>query len=62
MLAEYGKKRIKSEMFTPERWQSKMHLTVDEGGSKITRNSVFDCHLSPVRGHMAIKHSVSSNF
>ena len=24
-----------------------MLLTMDEGGSKLARNSVFDCHLSP---------------
>ena len=28
--------------FTPDRRQSKTHLTIDERGSKITRNSVFD--------------------
>ena len=26
-----------------------MLLTIDESGSKIARNSVYDCHLSPVR-------------
>ena len=26
----------------------KMLLTIDERGSKTDRNSVFDCHLSPV--------------
>ena len=33
---------------TPGRRQSKTLLTIDERGSKIDRNSVFDCHLSPV--------------
>ena len=27
---------------------SKTLLTIDKRGSKIARNSVFDCHLSPV--------------
>ena len=30
---------------TPDRWQSKTLLTVDEHGSNIARNSVFDCHF-----------------
>ena len=38
-----------------------MLLTIDERGSKIARNSVFDCHLSPVRRQMAIKNSVSND-
>ena len=46
---------------TPGRRQSKMLLTMDERGSKIDRNSVFDCHLSPVGRQMAIKNSVSNN-
>ena len=29
--------------------QSKTLLTIDDRGSKIARNSVFNCHLSPVR-------------
>ena len=33
---------------TPDRWLSKMLLTIDERGSKIASNSVFDCHLLPV--------------
>ena len=32
-----------------------MLSTMDERGSKIDRNSVFDCHLSPVWRQMAIK-------
>ena len=47
---------------TPDRWQSKTLLTIDERGSKFARNSVFDCHLSPVRRQMAIKNSVSNDF
>ena len=42
--------------------QSKMLLTIDERGSKITRNSVFDWHLSPVGRQMAIKNSVSNDY
>ena len=34
-----------SLLITPDRWQSKTLLTFDEHGSKIARNSVFDCHL-----------------
>ena len=37
-------------------------LTIDEHGSKIARNSVFNCHLSPVRRQMAIENSVSIDF
>ena len=32
----------------PGRRQSKTLSTIGEHGSKIDRNSVFDCHLSPV--------------
>ena len=35
-------------ILTPDRWQSKTLLTIDERGSKAARNSAFDCHLSPV--------------
>ena len=42
--------------------QSKMLLTIEECGSKMARNSVFDCHLSPVWRQMAIKNSVSNYF
>ena len=47
---------------TPDRRQSKPFLTVSERGSKITRYSVFDCHLSPVGRQIAIKNSVSNVF
>ena len=49
-------------VITPGRWQSKTLLTKDERGSKIDRNSVFDCHLSPVGRQMAIENSVSKDF
>ena len=35
---------------------------IDERGSKIARNSVFECHLSPAGRQMAIKNSVSNDF
>ena len=34
--------------------------TVDKRSSKIGRNRVFDCHLSPDRRQMAIENTVSS--
>ena len=46
----------------PDRHQSKTLLTIDECRSKIARNSVFDCHMSPFRGQMAIKNYVSIYF
>ena len=36
---------LRKTRFTPDRWQSKTLLTIDERGSKIARNGVFDCHL-----------------
>ena len=36
--------------------------TIDERRSKLVRNRVFDCHLSPVWRQMAIKSTVSSDF
>ena len=42
--------------------QSKTLLTIDKRGSKIAKDSVFDCHLSPVGRQMAIKNSVSNGF
>ena len=44
---------------TPGRRQSKTLSTIDERGSKIDRNSVFDCHLSPVWRQKANENSVS---
>ena len=37
----------------PDRRQSRTLLTIGKRGSKIARNSVFDCHLSPI-GHKCI--------
>ena len=49
-------------MMTPDMRQSKTLLTIDERGSKTARNSVFNCHLSPVGRQMAIENSVSNDF
>ena len=35
---------------------------MDECGSEIATTSVFDCHLSPVSGLMAIENSVSNYY
>ena len=40
--------RMLSSLFTKDRRQSKTLETIDERGSKIARNSVFDCLWSPV--------------
>ena len=53
---------VKTQVNTPGRLQSKTLLTIDKCGSKITRNSVFYCHLSPVWRQMAIENSVSKDF
>ena len=47
---------------TPGRRQSRTLLTIDELGSKIARNSVFYCHLSPVGRQKAIDNSVFNEF
>ena len=39
-----------------------MLSTIEEHGSKIDRNSVFNCHLSAVGRQMAIENSVSNVF
>ena len=39
----------------PDRQLSKTLLTIDERGSKIAGNSVFDCNLSPDWRQMAIE-------
>ena len=49
---------VSSIIFTPGRRQSKTLLTIDERGSKLARNSVFDCYLTPDWRQMAIKNSV----
>ena len=47
---------------TPDRRQSKTLSTIDDRGSIFDRNSVFDCHLSPVGRQMAIVSTVSIDF
>ena len=42
--------------------QSAIENALSEHGSKIDRNSVFDCHLSPLSRQMAIKNSVTNVF
>ena len=49
-------------MITPSRRQSKMLLTINEYGTKMARNSVFDCYLSSVSQQMAIENSLSIDF
>ena len=49
-------------VITPGRRVSKTLLTIKERGSKIDRNSVFNCHLSPVGRQMATENSVSNDF
>ena len=49
-------------MCTPGRRQSKTLSTIDERASKIDRNSVFDCDLSPAWRQMAIENTVSFDF
>ena len=49
-------------LVTLDRWQSETFLTIDERGSYIARNSVYDCHLSPDWQQMVIVNSVSNDF
>ena len=49
-------------LITPDWWQSKMLLTIVQRRAKITRNSVFDCHLLPIGRQIAIENSVSYDF
>ena len=45
-----------------DRRQSKTLSTIDERRSKIDRNGVFDCHLSPKERQIAIENIVSNDF
>ena len=48
---------------TPGRRQSKTLInTIDERRSKLVRNRVVDCHLSPDWRQIAIENTVSSDF
>ena len=49
-------------ILTPDRRQSKGALNNRRTWLKIDRNSVFDCHLSPLGRQMAIESSVSNDF
>ena len=58
-----------NSFITPDRRQSKTLLTIDERGPKIARNSIIDCHLSPVGRQMSpvgrqmtLENSVSNDF
>ena len=59
-LFNYHKIR-RSPFIISDRRQSKTLCTIDERGSQIARNSVFDCHLSPVGRQTAIKNTVSND-
>ena len=39
-----------------------MLLMIEERGSKIARNNLYDCHLSQVGRQMAIENSVFNDF
>ena len=47
-------------VITPDRRQSKKSILLTH--TKIARNRVFDCHLSPDWRQMAIENTVSSHF
>ena len=47
---------------TPDRWQSKTLLTIDERGSKIFINGVFLLPFVACRAILAIENCVSNNF
>ena len=47
---------------TLDRRQLKMLLTIHECGSKITRNSVFDCHFVASQATNGNQNSVSNDF
>ena len=51
-----------SRIITPDRRQLKKVNAIDKGRSKIVKNRVFDCHLSPDWRQMATEHTVSSDF
>ena len=55
------KKQIEKKI-SSDRRQSKALLTIEGRGSKISRNNVFDCHLSPVGRQMEIENFVPYHF
>ena len=63
MMKDYSATNVNKGLSpTPGRRQSKPLSTIDKRGSKIDRNIVFDCHLSPVGRQMAIENTVSIDF
>ena len=56
---KFGGRYLGVTYHAPDNRQWKTVLSIDDRGSKITRNSVFHCHLSPVGRLMVIKNSVS---
>ena len=55
-------KKFSNGIYKLDRRQSKVLLTIDKRENKITRSSVFDCHLSPFGRKIAIENSVSNEF
>ena len=55
-------KSVASCLSTLDRLQSTMLLIIDECGSKIARNWVFDCRLLTFRRQMTIKNTLSNYF
>ena len=45
LSAKSFSRKIKTDIFTPDRRQSRTLLTIDERGSKISRNSIFQSML-----------------
>ena len=45
---QHSYKIIGQSIFIPDWRQSKMLLTTDKCESMLARNSVFNCHLSPI--------------
>ena len=54
--------KLNRHNITPDRRQSKTLSIIDERGSKIDRNRVFDYHLSPHWRQMVIENPVSIDF
>ena len=55
-------KKFSNGIYKLDRRQSKVLLTIDKRENKITRSSVFDCHLSPFGRKIAIENLVSNEF
>ena len=61
-MIHLGVKMRRQVLSSLDRRQSKTLLTIDKCGSKIVRNSVFECHLSPIGRQMTIENSASNEF